>query len=124
MSAPLKALPADALAMGTIHGKTVQIDPLTNAPALFVYQRTSSRLANHTSATHPRLQLRREKGGKKGNTPWQEQHRAVFSEGVAAYKNLTPEARQLVAEEQKAAGYRGNLYAFFMSRYMMNNPTP
>lgn len=123
MSAPLDALPADALAMGTIHGKTVQIDPLTNAPTLFVYQRTSSRLANHASATHPRLQLRREKGGKKGNTPWQEQHRAVFSEGVDAYKNLTPEARQLVAEEQKAAGYRGNLYAYFMSRYMMNNQT-
>ena len=124
MSAPLEALPAEALAMGTIHGKTVQIDPLTNAPTLFVYQRTSSRLANHTSATHPRLQLRREKGGKKGNTPWQEAHRAVFSEGVTAYKNLTPEARQLVAAEQKAAGYRGNLYAYFMSRYMMNNPTP
>ena len=124
MSAPLDALPADALAMGTIHGKTVQIDPLTNAPALFVYQRTSSKFANHTSATHPRLQLRREKGGKKGNTPWQEEHRGVFAAGVAAYKNLTPEARQLVAEEQKAAGYRGNLYAYFMSRYMMNNPTP
>jgi hypothetical protein len=124
MSAPLKALPADALAMGTIHGKTVQIDPLTNAPALFVYQRTSSKFANNTSATHPRLQLRREKGGKKGNTPWQEQHRAVFSEGVTAYKNLTPEARQQIAAEQKNAGYRGNLYAYFMSRYMMNNPTP
>lgn len=123
MSAPLKALPADALAMGTIHGKTVQIDPLTNAPTLFVYQRTSSRLANHTSATHPRLQLRREKGGKKGNTPWQEQHRAVFSEGVNAYKNLTPEARQQIAAERQNAGYRGNLYAYFMSRYMMNNPT-
>ena len=65
MSAPLDALPADALAMGTIHGKTVQVDPLTNAPALFVYQRTSSKFANHTSATHPRLQLRREPGGKK-----------------------------------------------------------
>lgn len=124
MSAPLDALPADALAMGTIHGKTVQVDPLTNAPALFVYQRTSSRFANHTSTTHPRLQLRREPGGKKGRTPWQENHRNVFAEGVNAYKNLTPEARQLVAEEQKAAGYRGNLYAFFMSRYMMNNPTP
>ena len=124
MSAPLKALPADALAMGPIHGKTVQVDPLTNAPALFVYQRTSSTFANHTSATHPRLQLRREKGGKKGNTPWQEEHRAVFSDGVAAYKNLTPEARQQLAAEQKNAGYRGNLYAYFMSRYMMNNPTP
>lgn len=124
MSAPLDALPADALAMGTIHGKTVQVDPLTNAPALFVYQRTSSKFANHTSATHPRLQLRREKGGKKGNTPWQEEHRAVFSDGVAAYKNLTPEARQQLAAEQKNAGYRGNLYAYFMSRYMMNNPTP
>ena len=124
MSAPLKALPADALAMGTIHGKTVQIDPLTNAPTLFVYQRTSSRLANHASATHPHLQLRREKGGKKGNTPWQEEHRGVFAAGVTAYKNLPPEGRQLGAEEQKGAGYRGNLYAYFMSRYMMNNPTP
>ena len=48
----------------------------------------------------------------------------MFSEGVAAYKNLTPEARQQLAAEQKNAGYRGNLYAYFMSRYMMNNPTP
>ena len=40
------------------------------------------------------------------------------------YKNLTPEARQQLAAEQKNAGYRGNLYAYFMSRYMMNNPTP
>lgn len=124
MSAPLDALPADALAMGTIRGKTVQVDPLTNAPALFVYQRTSSKFANHTSTTHPRLQLRREPGGKKGETPWQEDHRGVFAEGVTAYKNLTTEARQLVAAEQKAAGYRGNLYAYFMSRYMLNNPTP
>lgn len=124
MTDQLDPLPADALAMGSITGKTVQIDPLTNAPTLFVYQRTSSRLANHTSATHPHLQLRREKGGKKGNTPWQEEHRATFSEGVAAYKNLTPAARQQLAAEQKNAGYRGNLYAYFMSRYMMNNPTP
>lgn len=124
MTDQLDPLPADALAMGTITGKTVQIDPVTKAPTLFVYQRTSSKFANHTSATHPRLQLRREKGGKKGNTPWQEEHRAVFSDGVAAYKNLTPAARQQLAAEQKNAGYRGNLYAYFMSRYMMNNPTP
>lgn len=124
MTDQLDPLPADALAMGSITGKTVQIDPLTKAPTLFVYQRTSSKFANHTSATHPRLQLRREPGGKKGSTPWQEQHRAVFSEGVAAYKNLTPAARQQIAAEQKNAGYRGNLYAYFMSRYMMNNPTP
>lgn len=124
MTDQLDPLPADALAMGTITGKTVQIDPVTNAPTLFVYQRTSSKFANHTSATHPRLQLRREPGGKKGDTPWQEEHRATFSEGVAAYKNLTPAARQQLAAEQKNAGYRGNLYAYFMSRYMMNNPTP
>ena len=124
MSAPLKALPAYALAMGSITGKTVQIDPLTNAPALFVYQRTSAAFANHGSTTHPRLQMRREKGGKKGNTPWQEQHRALFSDGVAAYKTLTPAARTALQAEAKTAGYRGNLYAYFMSRYMMNNPTP
>ena len=124
MTNHLDPLPADALAMGTITGKTVQIDPVTNAPTLFVYQRTSAAFANHASTTHPRLQLRREPGGKKGNTPWQEEHRGVFAAGVTAYKNLTPEARQLVAAEQKAAGYRGNLYAYFMSRYMMNNPTP
>lgn len=124
MSAPLKALPADALAMGSITGKTVQIDPLTNAPALFVYQRTSAAFANHASTTHPRLQLRREPGGRKGNTPQQQAHRALFSDGVAAYKNLTPAARQQLAAEQKNAGFRGNLYAYFMSRYMMNNPTP
>lgn len=124
MSAPLKALPADALAMGSITGKTVQIDPLTNAPALFVYQRTSAAFANHASTTHPRLQLRREPGGLKGNTPQQQAHRALFSDGVAAYKNLTPAARKQLAAEQKNAGFRGNLYAYFMSRYMMNNPTP
>ena len=124
MSAPLNALPADALAMGTIHGKTVQVDPLTNAPTLFVYQRTIAACANHASTTHPRLQLRREPGGRKGNTPQQQAHRALFSEGVTAYKNLTPAARQQLTAEQKNAGYRGNLYAYFMSRYMMNNPTP
>lgn len=124
MTDQLDPLPADALAMGSITGKTVQIDPVTNAPALFVYQRTSAAFANHASTTHPRLQLRREPGGRKGNTPQQQAHRAVFSEGVAAYKNLTPAARQQLAAEQKNAGYRGNLYAYFMSRYMMNNPTP
>ena len=124
MSAPLKALPADALAMGSITGKTVQIDPVTNAPALFVYQRTIAACANPASSTHPRLQLRREPGGRKGNTPQQQAHRALFSEGVTAYKNLTPAARQQLTAEQKNAGYRGNLYAYFMSRYMMNNPTP
>lgn len=124
MKNQLKPLPADALAMGSITGKTVQIDPVTNAPALFVYQRTSAAFANHASTTHPRLQLRREPGGRKGNTPQQQAHRAVFSEGVAAYKNLTPAARQQLAAEQKNAGFRGNLYAYFMSRYMMNNPTP
>ena len=124
MTNQLDPLPADALAMGSITGKTVQIDPVTNAPALFVYQRTSAAFANHASTTHPRLQLRREPGGLKGNTPQQQAHRAVFSDGVAAYKNLTPAARQQIAAEQKNAGYRGNLYAYFMSRYMMNNPTP
>ena len=124
MSAPLKALPADALAMGSITGKTVQIDPVTNAPALFVYQRTSAAFANHASTTHPRLQLRREPGGLKGNTPQQQAHRALFSDGVAAYKTLTPAARAALQAEAKTAGYRGNLYAYFMSRYMMNNPTP
>ena len=124
MKNQLDPLPADALAMGSITGKTVQIDPVTNAPALFVYQRTSAAFANHASTTHPRLQLRREPGGRKGNTPQQQAHRALFSDGVAAYKNLTPAARQQLAAEQKNAGYRGNLYAYFMSRYMMNNPTP
>ena len=124
MTDQLDPLPADALAMGSITGKTVQIDPVTNAPALFVYQRTSAAFANHASTTHPRLQLRREPGGRKGNTPQQQAHRALFSDGVAAYKNLTPAARQQLAAEQKNAGYRGNLYAYFMSRYMMNNPTP
>ena len=124
MTNQLDPLPADALAMGSITGKTVQIDPVTNAPALFVYQRTIAACANHASTTHPRLQLRREPGGRKGNTPQQQAHRALFSEGVTAYKNLTPAARQQLTAEQKNAGYRGNLYAYFMSRYMMNNPTP
>ena len=124
MKNQLDPLPADALAMGSITGKTVQIDPVTNAPALFVYQRTSAAFANHASTTHPRLQLRREPGGRKGNTPQQQAHRAGLSEGVAAYKNLTPAARQQIAAEQKNAGYRGNLYAYFMSRYMLNNPIP
>ena len=124
MKNQLDPLPADALAMGSITGKTVQIDPVTNAPALFVYQRTSAAFANHASTTHPRLQLRREPGGLKCNTPQQQAHRALFSDGVAAYKNLTPAARQQLTTEQKNAGYRGNLYAYFMSRYMMNNPTP
>lgn len=124
MTNQLDPLPADALAMGSITGKTVQIDPVTNAPALFVYQRTSAAFANHASTTHPRLQLRREPGGRKGNTPQQQAHRAVFSNGVAAYKTLTPTARTALQAEAKTAGFRGNLYAYFMSRYMMNNPTP
>lgn len=123
MKPPLDPLPADALAMGTITGKTVQIDPLTNSPALFVYQRTSSAFANHASSTHPKLQLRREYGGKKGNTPWQERHRATFAAGVAAYKALTPQERQEVTAEQKRARYQGSLYAYFMGRYMALNPT-
>ena len=124
MTNQLKPLPADALAMGSITGKTVQIDPVTNAPALFVYQRTSAAFANHASTTHPRLQLRREPGGRKGNTPQQQAHRALFSDGVTAYKTLTPAARTALQAEAKTAGFRGNLYAYFMSRYMMNNPTP
>lgn len=124
MKPPLDPLPPDALAMGEIHGKTRQIDPLTGAPALFVYQRTAAKFANSASTTHPRLQLRREYGGKKGATPWQEAHRATFAAGVAAYKALTPQQRQDVRAEQRAAGYRGNLYNYFMGRYMALNPTP
>lgn len=124
MTDQLNPLPADALAMGSITGKTVQIDPLTNAPALFVYQRTSAAFANHASTTHPRLQLRREPGGLKGNTPQQQAHRALFSDGVAAYKNLTPAARKQLAAEQKNAGFRGNLYAYFMAQFMRLNATP
>lgn len=124
MTAPLDPLPADALSMGEIRGKTMQIDPLTGLPALFVYQRTTPALANHTSTTHPRLQLRREPGGKKGETPWQEAHRATFAQAVAAYKALTAPERAAVAAEQRAAGFRGNLYAYFVSRYMLLNPTP
>lgn len=124
MKPPLPPLPADALALGSIHGKTVQIDPLTGTPALFVYQRTSQRFANNASATHPQLQLRREPGGKKGSTPWQEAHRATFADGVAAYKALTPTERAALQAEQQAAGYRGNLYNYFMGRFMALNPTP
>lgn len=124
MTDQLDPLPADALAMGTITGKTVQIDPVTNAPALFVYQRTSSAFANHASTTHPRLQLRREPGGRKGNTPQQQAHRALFSDGVAAYKTQSPAARAALQDEAKAAGYRGNLYAYFMAQFMRLNATP
>lgn len=124
MTAPLEPLPADALAMGSITGKTVQIDPLTGLPALFVYQRTDARFANSASTTHPALQLRREPGGKKGSTPWQEAHRSTFADAVAAYKALTPAERAAVAAEQRAANFRGNLYAYFVSRYMHLNPTP
>lgn len=124
MKPPLPPLPPDALAMGTIHGKTREIDPLTGHPVLLVYQRTGQYFANAASTTHPRLQLRREPGGKKGATPWQEAHRATFATGVAAYKALTPQERANVQAEQRAAGYRGNLYNYFMGRYMALNPTP
>lgn len=124
MKPPLPALPADALALGSITGKTVQLDPLTNAPALFVYQRTGGKFANHASTTHPRLQLRREPGGKKGNTPAMEAHRTVFAEGVAAYKSMTQPERAAVLAEQRAANYRGNLYAYFMGRWMHLNSAP
>lgn len=124
MTSKLPPLPADALAMGTITGKTVQLDPLTGLPALFVYQRTSSAFANHASTTHPRLQLRREVGGKKGSTPAMEAHRTTFAEGVTAYKAMTPEERASVLAEQRAANYRGNLYAYFMSRWMHLHSTP
>ena len=124
MTDQLDPLPADALAMGSITGKTVQIDPLTSAPAIFVYQRTSAAFANHASTTHPRLQLRREPGGLKGNTPQQQAHRALFSDGVATYKTLSPAARAALQAEAKAAGYRGNLYAYFMAQFMRLNATP
>lgn len=124
MTDQLEPLPADALAMGTITGKTVLIDPVTNAPALYVYQRTSQAFANHASATHPRLQLRRETGGKKGKTPAMEAHRAVFADGVQAYKSMTPTDRTAVLAEQQAANYRGNLYAYFMGRWMHLHSMP
>ena len=124
MKPKLEALPAEALAMGSIAGKTMQIDPLTGNPALFVYQRTGKAFANHASATHPRLQLRRETGGKKGKTPAMEAHRAVFADGVQAYKSMTPTDRAAVLAEQQAANYRGNLYAYFMGRWMHLHSMP
>lgn len=124
MTDQLDPLPADALAMGTITGKTVMIDPVTNAPALYVYQRTSQAFANHTSTTHPRLQLRREPGGTKGNTPKQVQQRAIFADGVSAYQNLTPNERAAVQAEARAQRNRANLYAYFMAQWMRLNATP
>lgn len=72
-------IPPDFLALSDLRGKITLPDPVTGQPVVHVYQRTSSHLANAATEQHPRLQLRREPGGRKGNTPKQQQHGRRFA---------------------------------------------
>ena len=113
----------DYLALEKITGKVTRYDPITGHPLRYVYQRTTPQLANVRSAQHPRLQLRREPGGRKGNTPQQQGQRAAFAEAVQAWQAMTEAERNQWKQDAKRMQARMTGYHFFLSRFMREHPT-
>ena len=87
MTAPLKP---DDLALSNLRGCITLPDPITGAPVRYVWQQTGRQFANQSTDQHPRLQMRIEPGGKKGDTPQQNQMRASMAAAVLAWQALSP----------------------------------
>lgn len=111
MTEPLKP---DDLALSELRGRITLPDPVTGAPVRYVWQQTARQFANQSTDQHPRLQLRIESGGKKGNTPKQNQMRASMAAAVIEWQALDPAAKKAWATEARRYGGRLSGYHLFL----------
>lgn len=95
-------------------------DPVTGVPVKYVYQRTSPKLANAATEQHPRLQLRREPGGRKGNTLRQQQQRAALTDASRQWALLSPAERKQYEQGARRYGGRMRGYHLFVREQLRN----
>lgn len=113
-------IPPDFLAMSDLRGGLTMPDPVTGLPVKYVYQRTSAKLANAATEQHPRLQLRREPGGRKGNTTRQQQQRAALTDASRQWALLSPGERKQYEQEARRYGGRMRGYHVFVREQLRN----
>ena len=114
-------LQPDDLALSHLRGRITLPDPITGAPVRYVWQQTGSQFANQSTDQHPRLQLRAEPGGKKGDTPKQNQMRDNMAAAVAEWQALDPAAKKTWATEARRYGGRLSGYHLFLRARLSNN---
>lgn len=114
-------IPPDFLALSDLRGKITLPDPVTGQPVVHVYQRTSAHLANAATEQHPRLQLRREPGGRKGNTPKQQQQRAALRAASQSWQTLSPAEQRQYNNEAKRYGGKMKGYHLYMREQMRDD---
>lgn len=118
MTDPLKP---DDLALANLRGLITLPDPVTGTPVRYVWQQTGGQFANQSTDQHPRLQLRREPGGKKGNTPKQEAMRASMAAAVLEWQVLDPAAKKALCIEARRYGGRLSGYHLFLRERLSTN---
>ena len=69
---------------------------------------------NQSTDQHPRLQMRIEPGGKKGDTPKQNQMRASMAAAVLEWQALDPAAKKTWATEARRYGGRLSGYHLYL----------
>ena len=111
MTAHLKP---DDLALSNLRGRITLPDPITGAPVRYVWQQTGQQFSNQSTDQHPRLQMRIEPGGKKGDTPKQNQMRASMAAAVIEWQALDPAAKKTWATEARRYGGRLSGYHLFL----------
>ena len=111
MTAPLKP---DDIALSNLRGRITLPDPITGAPVRYVWQQTGRQFSNQSTDQHPRLQMRIEPGGKKGDTPKQNQMRASMAAAVIAWQALDPAAKKTWDAEARRYGGRLSGYHLFL----------
>lgn len=111
MTAPLKP---DDIALSNLRGLITLPDPNTGAPVRYVWQQTARQFANQSTDQQPRLQMRIEPGGKKGDTPKQNQMRASMAAAVAEWQALSPADKKTWDTEARLYGGRLSGYHLFL----------
>ena len=110
----------DDLALTNLRGRITMPDPITGAPVHYVWQQTGSQFANQSTDQHPRLQLRAEPGGKKGDTPKQNQMRDNMAAAVLEWQALDPAVKKTWATEARRYGGRLSGYHLFLRERLSN----
>lgn len=112
----------DFLALAELRGRITLPHPMTGAPVLHVWQKTTPALANNASEQHPRLQLRIEPGGRKGNTLKQQRMRAAMTTANADWHALSAAEKQAWNKDSKRYGGRMNGYTLFIRNALRGHP--
>ena len=107
-------LKPDDLALSALRGRITLPDHITGAPVRYVWQQTGRQFSNQSTDQHPRLQMRLEPGGKKGDTPKQNQMRTSMAAAVIEWQALDPAAKKTWATEARRYGGRLSGYHLFL----------